>query len=102
MAVVSAVIGYLTLTEGGRVDQPSVPIVRVVVGALQFAVAGAAILAVMCAALGLKPGGSRLLLVVRTHACMCACAYTYIAVVHDQHIVHSVVYFWALPAIERA
>lgn len=76
MAVVSAVIGYLTLTEGGRVDQPYVPIVRVVVGALQFAVAGAAILAVMCAALGLKPGGSRLLLVVRTHVCMCVCAYT--------------------------
>ena len=58
-------------------DQPSVPIVRVVVGALQFAVAGAAILAVMCAALGLKPGGSRLLLVVRTHVCMCVCAYVH-------------------------
>lgn len=73
VAIVSTIIGFLTLTESGQVAQPFVPTVRVVVGGLQFAVAGAAVLAVMFAALGLKPGGSRFLLVVSMRIRTCCC-----------------------------
>ena len=80
VAIVSAIIGFLTLTESGQVAQPFVPTVRLVVGGLQFAVAGAAVLAVMFAALGLRPGGSRLLLVVSMPI--------HVAVGHSQHAMH--------------
>ena len=69
VAVVSGVIGFLTLTEHGQWTAPDVPIVRQVVGGLQFVLALAALLAVMFAALGLKPGGSHLLLLVSVCAC---------------------------------
>ena len=64
VAMTSTIIGYLTLTEDGQVTEPLVPVVRLVVGSLQFLVAAFAVLAVLLAALGVKPGGKQFLLVV--------------------------------------
>ena len=74
VAIVSSIIGFLTLTEHGHWTAPDVPIVRQVVGGLQFVVTLAALIAVILAALGLKPGGSHLLLLVSV--CVCVCVYT--------------------------
>ena len=88
VAIVSGIIGFLTLTEHGHWTAPDVPIVRQVVGGLQFVVTLAALIAVILAALGLKPGGSHLLLLVSVCVCVCVCIQ---CCVTHQHAVHLVV-----------
>ena len=57
-------IGLLTLIESRSDADPNIPVIRVVVGVLELVVVVAAVVAMFCGGLGLRVGGTRLILAV--------------------------------------